>query len=1181
MRLKKAILQGFKSFAQRTTIPFHEGITCIVGPNGCGKSNVADAFRWVLGEQSARALRGHKMEDVIFAGSDRRTPLPYAEVTLLLDNSEGKLPIDYTEVAITRRLHRDGESEYLLNDLQVRLKEIHALFFDTGIGKDSFAFFEQGKIDQIIQLSPLERRALLHEAAGIIRFLTRKGEALRRLEQTQQQLMPLEQLHGNATERLLQLDREAAEALAYKEKTARKARVEQLLARAQWHQAARKESRASEEEQSHRLSIEEKSGGLADKKETLHQLRLQLDASQRSWQAKNEQLHELRKEQEIAKRDGHHLEEKLSHHRRGLEQTQKESTLVATQLQQMSSQLQQFSLENKQLTHSLQELGRRVNGSRESVRLKRHELETRQSQLQATSEANHTIDKQLAQQETELNHTLVLIQSTTQQADGARSRHAEKLKRQLFLQKELEERKTTLEQLAQQVELHRNDRLRYEQQELTLGEELHQLEEELKRDQAELSRLQGRLQLLKAMRETMEGLSSDAKQLLEASASPSSPFFSQISPLYQLLTPQAGSEVAVATALQRYGQLLIVPTCAACEAVLLYAKEQQLSSFALFCLEWLPSVEKPSAQENLAERVTTSHPQLARHLLSTASSDIPLQELFDGTPLSTPLWWCHSYWIDEKGALFAPMNSQASPFLREAEIAQLQSDLDSRSKALLLLQTNRQATSQQLQEARSCRSESDKLFRSCEMKHLEANFSLQRTTAELRSLAEELELLRGQQEQANEQLQKAQRKGALFQEQVDQLRSQRATLAARTEGERQELDLLQKQLKQEQTQLADTERQWYGLRDRERQLLHEMELLEERESGSLLQQQQLQARQLEHSTQLEALQAQQTQITERLQRDGGILELLDTRCRALQEAIEKQKSEEKLTSEALHKLQQELLHEQQQAERRGSEREKWRQMREEGAARYLHRYGVAPETPSPLDLEGKTSSLEQLEEELQQLIKELDATSNVNMKAIEERERLQSQLSSMGEQLRDLQQTMSELLALIEQLSTQSRRQFKETFQQVQANFRKNFALLFEGGEADLKLTEAADPLEAGIEIFARPPGKQMRSISLLSGGEKCLTALALLFALFEVCPAPYCILDEVDAPLDDTNVERFVQMVRHFGDRCQFIIVTHNKRTMAIADRLFGVTMEEKGISKLLSVDFVEEQRTEVALHN
>jgi chromosome segregation protein len=1155
MKLKKVEILGFKSFADKTVVEFHEGITCIVGPNGCGKSNIADAIRWVLGEQSAKAIRGGKMPDVIFGGTEMRKPLNFAEATITFSDVQGALPIDYEEVAITRRIYRSGESIYLINREEVRLKDVHSLFLDSGVGKNNFSFFEQGKIDQIIQYSPQERRYIFEEAAGITRFLQRKRETFRKLEEVSLNLSRANDIHTEVEKQAEELKKQAEEAQIYKQKLKMLAELEQGVLFHRYSAMAKKQKDLASKE--------------GEAKRRLTDVTITKEELAALWKKE---------------KDGFDQDEALYF------QT-KDALLKKEGEKERKLQSYEFSLEKKKdLEHKREKEGKeisllegemkawdleisRLRVLKEDSGLK---LEKEQEVLKALDKAFQALEKELQRARVKQTESHKLRLSALQKESShehAAKQFAFRLESHLEKKSHLTERIKNLQSLiGEKGEEVARDRGRYQEasnQVQEAKERLQVLEEALKKVNEDVDaakahldgavkeghELAAKLKALLHLRKEFSGFTSGGKKLLLAASDPKNPLYGMIKALYEYVAPVSGYEPAVSTMLKGYSQTLVVEAEDDLHRVLKHAKEDQIHDFSVICLEWVSSKR---------QSLWACHDSpIASHLLQGFALDQEFQNR------GKAAWVPSGYFFDAKGVLFVSGSEEHSVFSREAEIKTLEAEVDLNGQNKEGLERKVSKHMQDKKDLLEQRSNADTLFRKLEMKALEANFNLQkalqeegRMQKEVVQVDEEVKSLEKTMESCIDQKKKAEEEYALAKSIVDDQQSAHELLETHLKEQNEQWTLQKGTIREKNERVASMESQW-------RKTAYSLKLLEVKyeETGRHLERLKKEhaAYRLSHE---ELSKNSQTTLAEREQLEKEYEELkgmVQKQFLALEGSREKIRGFEGKLKE-IDQKERELEGLLQQCGIQAAHVETG-----------LSSIAVEVKERFSLSIE-ELQSLPQLEapgnaeKEIKQIKTFIESCGGVNLAAIEDCKKSEERAKFLKEQMEDLRKGKAELLSLIHELDKESRQAFKTTFELIRTHFQKNFQILFKGGEADLECTESQDVLEAGIEITAKPPGKQMRSLSLLSGGEKCLTAMALLFAIFEVKASPFCILDEIDAPLDDSNVERFLNVVKEFVDRCQFVIITHNKKTMSLADRLYGVSMEEKGVSKLLFVEFAKE---------
>lgn len=1173
MYLKKLKVHGFKSFADPSTVHFVEGITSIVGPNGCGKSNIADAFRWVLGEQSAKSLRGTRMPDVIFAGTSSRKPLGFAEVSLTLSDVQDRLPIDYEEVTITRRLHRSGDSEYLINNHSVRLKDVHSLFLDSGIGRSAFSIFEQGKIDQVINLSPYERRYLFEEAAGILRFLQRKREALRKLADTQGNLDRLQDLLQEVTRQVEVLGKQAEQARQYKGKKEQLEELQESVLYAKWSRVQEIGQALAKQHTEQREQLATVQALVERRRGQIKSERVKLEEVEKELTAVREEVIKVKAAQEHATQDRRRFRERMQEAVTNQKRWERELAELRTSSLARRNEMQTSEAKavdaQKVLEQRLQVFiqSQEEAANAEQV-LSQHQLKVQQA---------HAQQLKAVQEEGRLSTVLQRDSARLEQAQAREKGLAQRFHQQEQAQRQAQSQLTHKQKAAEAAEQQREQvSLQLEKlkaQRVQLDEEVQYQETEARGVERELAELQTRQKLLKQLRDQGEGLSRATQHLLEASRSQQSVISGLLRPLYELLRPKSGCEAMVSTALASYAHTLVVHAREDLQRVLDYATQKELTGYSLLCLELLtePSLEEEFAEKSVLQGAV-QRDTLARHMLGDILHIVEPKEALDWAQrLKHVAVTCgDGVHIDRSRVVSKADTGSSNVFSREAELA----DLEERGRAQQTELKKKQAALSDCQrrraEVKKLQEEQQQMLNQMQMALTEANMEVKQAQRELQRLTHEFETTQSAQRKVEHEVQQ-------LQQSVGKLQQDLSAIQEYATEEQQTLQALQEQQKQFSTQL-EVKKQEYRRAQTEHskaseehhKIAHTLSLLSVKEQESRAQIQRLE-------NDIQTVKALQLRLEEEEKECDFGLSNAEERLQQLSSTKEQQEQRSAQQRKLLLQLENELDDAAREVQKREQNTHELavKKAQQDSLCQALsdEYYDLVQVRPGDPEYSFPTleTSLSEAERTLRGLKQSFAKLGDVNLTSIEEHEVQKERMQQLNIQLDDLHASREQLKEVITELDEQSRTLFVTTFDTIRRKFKEIFQILFRGGEADLTLTEGEDVLEAGIEIAAKPPGKQMRSIHLMSGGEKCLTALALLFALFEVKPAPFCILDEIDAPLDDANVDRFVGMLRHFSDRCQFIVITHNKGTMAIADVLVGVSMQEKGVSRILSLDFAK----------
>ena len=1192
MRFKKLELLGFKSFAESTELSFEPGVTAIVGPNGCGKSNIADGIKWVLGEQSARELRGGRMEDLIFNGSDSRNPLNYAEVSLTLDNSDKTLPLDYVEISIARRLYRSGESEYILNGTPVRLKDIQQLLMGTGVGTSAYSLFEQGRIEQIISARPEDRRVIFEEAAGITKFKTQKREALRKLDETEANLARISDVIAEVKRQIQALERAVRRAKAYQEQfeelktmEVRVALAEQAQVKQQWEvkeevlkglrgqlegiedQLAGQESRLERERQ----AVAQADQDLAQARESYLSITHRRETIRHRLEVIGERVAEGQTRHADVTQEMTGAEEQI----RELEKDRQELAAVLAKADAERAEKEQQVVKVQQ---RLEESARLIAQAEKVIAEAQGQLlEKTGSQVRVKNELNK-VHQEVTR--TEARYTRLQMEGTKVSAEQAEASASVK-----ELEEELTQAQAGVDQLVQERLLRREDLSATETTLTQLRERVASLEQEM-------TRLSSQLELLKNLVASHEGYSSGVKTLLAAFDEGRLSKEGVNGVLAELIQVKEGETAAVDAALGPWIEAVVVDSFSVAERCRQYLDSTRSGRVLFLIRDRVPSdssaaASDPKPPQNLSGVVSlTGHVGITPHLepllklllsdtwlvpdRQTAESNLrQLQDQESGV-------WNAVRFVTRSGELLTVASALLGSIpSEEGLVVGRTSRLASLEIAISQLET-------QLQEARGKRRSMEEEYqtrlqavaavegtlqeRSHQVQGIQATLSSAKATCS--KLEQEQTLLNAEQEQS----------GAELEEIRDQMRQLEQELAAKN----QELASTQSRIDQANGDIAQAAREREEASVSQAGLKAELasfdQVLDSRRSSLKLLEQSLEGAlaQLESSreelSRLEESRKQfqttwgelETSLQDLVQEETRAKEAVtfaeDRKAKALS-AAQAQERQWLVLSHQVEQLQAQLhQHQMEQAQLQFQ--------REQIGSRLIQVYQVnldetAPEPQLPMAEE----EFSVLRERIQELSQKLQRMGPVNLGSIDEERELQTRYEQMLSQQNDLMKAKEDLHEAITKINRTTRAMFRETFQAIQQEFQVTFKQLFGGGEARLVLLDEEDLLESGIEIIARPPGKPVQAISLLSGGEKALTSIALLFAIFRIKPSPFCLMDEIDASLDEHNIGRFTNALREFLKESQFIIITHNKKTITMADVMYGITMAESGVSKIVSV--------------
>ncbi len=1216
MHLQSLELLGFKSFADKTTLNFHEGVTAIVGPNGCGKSNVLDAVRWVLGEQSAKSLRGDEMADVIFNGSETRKPVGFAEVSLTFTDCAEELGINWHEVRVTRRVYRDGNSEYLLNKTSCRLRDIQSLFADTGIGRAAYSMMEQGKIDMILSSRPEDRRAVFEEAAGVTKYKTQKREALRKLEATEANLLRIGDIIKEVKRQIGSLQRQAGKARRYQALhddlrmlDTHHSRKQLELLEADLAHCQAEIAGLGESEDATRAKIDAGESDLAGQRRALEEIDAQIANSRSELQRLESEINAHRNRIQFNRQRAEELNELIERSRNDIAAAQTKRAQQGKEIQEANALIEKTSEALQTKEAALSKLTSRLSDLRA-------ERSAHESKLDTLQNAGSEIESHIADLEEEISGLKIRREATEENRRGLDTAVSSIEASRTRIQAEITAARATAEDLQNKLNHCRgavqtgDEKLRQHQQLVASSEK------ELATIERAYAEKESRREILHQLDEEGEGLGQGSQAVLKGLHDQSRIKPALAGALVANLDVDQNFIPAIEAALGRNLQAIVLKDAQLAPEIIAALKEKKLGQAALVIPQlgngttkvpvkrppeksvgW--AIDKVKAPEPLAPLVAQLLHNVAifEHLDDALIAKKEHPEIaaatLDGELIST------------EGVVFGGSRETSADSLleRKARMSALESECSEirRQRDLLLKKCNDakavlEKSSSELEDARRDYDTAQREKSDCDNRILFLTRELQEGEQKQTQVRSEQSTLARQIQAADERIAKLD----------DELAGEQATLVA-NQGEQEALRAAQedfaKREKEAMEQLTElrlsvaTERQRYEHLVAQRQPMNarDAELAEaiaarqteianfekrlatqaeeSRIAESAIETQTGQRAELERA--LSALTEQRRERSTTMNEAESNLrtirnslnDLRDSRSKEQVRQAELQLKIDNLTERVLRRYQinlREFSSEQAGFEKTLRAQLKRRVDRSTGDATNGGE-GVL-DLPSRSDNEIDLTDAD-LDKLIGDLRTQLDNMGPVNLDAVHEYDELEERYKFLETQNNDLTNSHRELLDVIAQINSTTRKLFSETFAQVRINFREMFEELFGGGRADLSLLDDNDPLNCGIEISAKPPGKQLQSVSLLSGGERSMVAVALLFAIYMVRPSPFCILDEVDAAMDEGNINRFIRVLDRFVEQSQFIIITHNKRTIAKADVLYGVTMEERGVSKLVGM--------------
>lgn len=1181
---------GFKSFGVKTDLGFNDGVTAIVGPNGCGKTNIVDAIRWVLGEQKTAMLRADSMEHVIFNGSKTRKPLGMAEVSLTIENNRQILPTEYAQVVITRRLFRNGESQYLLNKTQCRLRDIVDLFMDTGMGSDAYSVIELKMIETILSDKAEERRHLFEEAAGVTKYKARRKEATRKLETAQRDIARVQDIVREVQKTVNSLARQADKARQHQDLSTRLRELDRLLFAFEYAeeyialtqlQAQVTEVRVKREAAEGAVSAADVAVGAAERDHEAreHQLRAALDAESTARAALSEaqqQISLVEERSNAAKRALERIEREQNESHGQQRTTEEELASVRSRLEIVRVETENAKNEAEQKRLLVLEASARLQDVKTTATQQRDGL---QHARQALNEEKNNSDRFRVQSEA-IRRRL---------ADNAIQHNAVQERVQQVetqLAKEQQDMPSLDATLAEaETRLHAGET---REKELREQQEKHQAEADTKRATHAHSRAS--LEFLTALVDTAES----SKFLLASNEW--TPKGEKLT-LAEVINTTEEFRIATEAALGEAGRYFVVANRNEAQQAIGALSRNKVGKATFLCRDSIPALPAPGALPQTdgvlgwASELVQTDDALRGALRGILGRTVIVKTIddawkavgkgSDGSSAAND----NTTGAAETAVTLTGEIVNAAGAVRGGSASRTEGVRIGRRERIEQLTKEIATLEQQLNDIDEALQAIKRELGTIDLRSL--GESVKRAALVRNERVQRIDALRGRVEDANGQREALQREASQFEEELKGLQ-QGAVQSEQTAKEmeaalaRMEADLsgaLQQQHEAEQAldaatndargaelQFVRLNGELQSLQTDEGRLASQSMTLDQRREQRTTEQSDLQKQVADHVKEIEDLQLSTSTIVARVAEKKSAREAMELSVRegsaAFHQAGEtvrmKRKEFDALTN-AMHELDLKF--------------NEVRLRMEALARRATEELDIeVPETPSMPESE---ENPEELRGQVLELRRKLTSMGNVNFLALEEHEREAERFAFLSQQLQDLVESERTLQETIAEINRTAREKFTETFARIRGNFSTLFKMLFsEDDEADLTMSDDADPLECRVDIIAKPRGKRPHSIEMLSGGEKTLTAIALLFAIYLVKPSPFCILDEVDAPLDDANIDRYLRLIRKFSENTQFLMITHNKKTMEAADTLYGVTMEEPAVSKVVSVRFAGEQR-------
>ena len=1179
MKLKSLEAIGFKSFVDRLHLTFPGGITTIVGPNGCGKSNFVDAVLWAIGERSAKHLRGKLMEDVIFNGTDGRKPLGMAEVSLTFLNEDGLAPKEYeqySEITVTRRLYRSGESEYLINKTPCRLRDITDLFLDTGIGINGYSIVEQGRVEYLINSNPQDRRLLIEEAAGVAKYKERKRLALMKMDATQQNLLRIQDIVAEVKRQIVTLERQVKRAEEYKAVRKEVKEIEIRFALQEYAELSEKGEAARGYLKALRDREVDVSSQTAQKEALVETKRLEATEEEERLRSVQEGLFELGK--------------KIQKGENEVEFFKREEGGLRKQVNQYVEEVRQFLHAWRGIRRdrkSAEQARQESEGERRETEEILREWESLFNDFRTT---HHELAEELEAEKISLIDTLTQLTSLKNRLTHLEERKGDLQKRIRSNGQEFEEASVRLKQLEEALSekikerelnlslqsIHREEKVRWEEEIEKFKETLGQKQTERLALDETLRQDRSRYLSLKELQENFEGFEKGVKSILLRKREDKETWERILGVVADIFEPEPGHEIPLETVLGQRLQYLIVEGEKEGLEAMTFLKRESLGrgSFIPKGVQGIGSIDHSHEE---------GRPVPLLRFVKVKEGFIPLAEFLIGgvgvvQHLEEGLHWIKKEegfktlvtlegdMVERSGVLSGGSHDQGLGILeRRREIKDLEKKIGEGEEICRKANEEEDLLRREIvgREGQLENRKREIQEKEIELLHQERDLEgLNKEIVQFRQRKEVVQFEKDQLEEENQELEKEKKEASAQMETGEATRKEREEQVQSWKKKAEEIgegtEELGEKITEKKVVLASLEEKQKGLDGQIRNLSESQRTLKEQilkkikeirecrvEAISLREKVQQWEKDLEeglkqHQLKEEMLSTQKEKV-ETLLNEWKEMEASSRYLRReLEEVRQKIHEEEILASE----VQLKLTHLQESIKERY------------GATLSTSIGGLPAEFPK-----------EEMSKRLAELKKALEGFGEVNLMAIEEYQELKQRHDFLSEQQTDLHQALDSLKKAILRINRTTTKRFLETFHLVNEKFKEVFGRLFKGGQASLVLLDEQDPATTGIDIIAQPPGKKLQNIDLLSGGEKALVATALLFGIFMIKPTPFCLLDEVDAPLDDANINRFIELVREFSKTSQFIMITHNKNTMEAAQTLYGITMETPGVSKVVSV--------------
>lgn len=1189
MFLKRIELKGFKSFADKTVIEFKSGITGVVGPNGSGKSNISDAVRWVLGEQSAKSLRGGKMEDIIFAGTNKRKPLGFAEVTLVLDNADGEIPIEYEEVSVTRRVFRSGESEYYINKVSCRMRDIKELFMDTGIGEDGYSIIGQGRIDEILSAKSEGRRNIFEEASGIVKYKSRKEEAEKKLVKTENNLTRIDDIVKELEKQLGPLETQSKKAIEYNllSQDLKKLEINLFIYEimkikeefSKIDKKKEKQMKLLEEKQEFKSKLDNKYSQMKQRIEAIdteietmkaseYNLKSDIERKRNQMNLNKERISHLDKEIDRYTQEIIDLKTYISQSQAERKESEENERKLKEKLETLTLDLDKKTNAYKKITSEIEEKEEYIEDKKSNVIETFNQIADKKSIINSSSSFRENIDKRLKQ----INDETRDLEALKKDIEGEK--------------KDLEEKITSYKDSFNNITKQLSDMVNNKDDKLV---SLRETNRELNGIKSDLQRSSSRRNLLSDMSKEYEGYYKGVKNALKACERDSELGKGVEGVLAELISVPKKFEKAVEIALGSSIQNIVIDTQEDAKRVINYLKSKNLGRVTFLPItsmsgRYLNSKETKLLEEDgvigVGSDVLDYDNKYKRVIENLLGRVVFVEKIEDGIKLAKKSNYSLRI-VSLDGDVLNPGGSMTGGSLnnyntkllgRQREIDELGSHIEKLKVNYKNISSSKETIEKDIEALEKAIAENNKVINetklvlaTTENKYQQVckeekrnNLNIEKFISEKNSLENEnISMERDNKETITEL--------KYLEEQNIKTQIDIENYMVRFENEKIEREKMQKHITDLKISKASLEQEY-------KNTLEAIDRLKEETDKSL--------------NNINVKEKEKTIITEKIDNfnqeiklntdERTSLEKLLKRYETKLKDINKEKSTwiENFNTEdkKLERLKSNIIEIEKNTNKLDLKAEKLNLRYENFNNRLWDEYEMT--FHMAFEYKEDIENPSETKDRVKILNEKIKSLGNINLDSIEEYKEVKERYEFMTGQIKDLTKAKDSLDAVIKEMYEKMTDQFSQSFKIIKKNFISVFKELFGGGKADIYLTDKENILSSGIEIVAQPPGKKLQSLLLLSGGERALTAIALLFAIIRTKPTPFCLLDEIEAALDEANVYRYAQYLKQFSSTTQFIAITHRKGTMENVDSLYGVTMEEEGVSKLVSIKLSDKDK-------